>query len=116
MAIPSTITYNDAGNVRTIMITGRLDIGGNDSVATKLVDLSEAPGKSVVVDLSTLSFLASIGIRAIIAAAKSVTARGNKMALVVDAGSTVMMSIKATGVDQLVPVYDSTPEAAKATG
>jgi len=26
------------------------------------------------------------------------------------------MSIKATGVDQLVPVYDSTPEAAKATG
>ena len=114
MPTANNITFNDAGNVRTILVTGRLDIGGNDSVATKLVDLAEAPGKSVVVDLSTLNFLASIGIRAIIAAAKSVKARGNKMALVVDAGSSVMMSIKATGVDQLVPVFDNTPAAQKA--
>jgi len=110
------ISYTDAGDVRTINITGRLDVEGANSVSEQLVSLAQAAKKGVVVDLSTLKFLASIGIRALITSAKAVKARGGKMALVVDANSTVAMSIKATGVDQLVPVYDSTPEAAKATG
>jgi len=110
------ISYTDAGDVRTINITGRLDVEGANSVSEQLVSLAQAAKKGVVVDLSTLKFLASIGIRALITSAKAVKARGGKMALVVDSNSTVAMSIKATGVDQLVPVYDSTPEAAKATG
>jgi anti-anti-sigma factor len=109
------ITYTDAGDVRTINITGRLDVDGANSVSEQLVSLAQAAKRGVVVDLSTLKFLASIGIRALISSAKAVKARGGKMALVVDSNSTVMMSIKATGVDQLVPVFDSTPEAAKAT-
>jgi len=109
-----SISYNDAGEVRTIMISGRLDVDGTNSVATQLVQLAEAPKKGVVVDLSTLKFLASIGIRALVSSAKAVKARGGKMVLVVDAGSTVMMSIKATGVDQLVPVFDSATDAARA--
>ena len=57
---------------------------------------------------------ASIGIRALITSAKAVKERGGKMVLVVNQGSTVMMSIKATGVDQLVPVFDSATDAARA--
>ena len=109
------ISYTDAGDVRTINITGRLDVEGANSVSEQLVSLAQGAKKGVVVDLSTLKFLASIGIRALISAAKAVKARGAKMALVVDSNSTVMMSIKATGVDQLVPVYARTPEAEKAT-
>ena len=109
-----SISYSDSGDVRKIMITGRLDVDGTNSVASQLVELAGAPKKGVVVDLSTLKFLASIGIRAIVSSAKAVKARGGKMVLVVDAGSTVMMSIKATGIDQLVPVYDSAPAAEKA--
>jgi anti-anti-sigma factor len=108
------ISYTDAGDVRTINITGRLDVDGTNSVSEQLISLAQAAKKGVVVDLSTLKFLASIGIRALISSAKAVKARGGKMALVVDSNSTVMMSIKATGVDQLVPVYNSTPEAEKA--
>lgn len=110
-----TISYTDTGDVRRITINGRFDVGGNDSVATKLQDLSEEPGKNrVIVDLSPLRFLASIGIRAIVASAKAVKARGGKMVLVVPSSSSVMMSIKATGVDQLVPVFGSASEAEKA--
>ena len=110
-----SITHEDTGDLRRIVISGRLDVEGTDSVASQLIELTQAAKKGIVVDLSSLKFLASIGIRALIESAKAVKARGGKMALVVDANSTVMMSIKATGVDQLVPVYDSTPEAAKAT-
>ena len=109
-----SISFNDSGEVRTIMITGRLDVDGTNSVATQLVELSQAPKRGVVVDLSTLKFLASIGIRALIESAKAVKARGGKMVLVAKSGSTVMMSIKATGVDQFVPVFGSAADAEKA--
>jgi anti-anti-sigma factor len=109
-----TISYSDVGDLRRIVITGRLDVEGTNSVASQLEELAKAAKRAVVVDLSTLKFLASIGIRAVIASAKEVKARGGKMTLVVNPGSTVMMSIKATGVDQLVPVYGSATEAEKA--
>ena len=102
-----SITHEDTGDLRRIVISGRLDVEGTDSVASQLVELTQAAKKSIVVDLSSLKFLASIGIRALIESAKAVKARGGKMVLVAKSGSTVMMSIKATGVDQFVPVFGS---------
>jgi len=110
-----SISYEDVGGeLRRIVISGRLDIEGTNSVASQLAELTQAPKKGVVIDLSALKFLASIGIRAIITAAKTVKERGGKMVLVVDDGSTVRMSLKATGVDQLVPVFDSPTDAERA--
>jgi anti-sigma B factor antagonist len=109
-----SISHEDSGDLRRIVISGRLDVEGTDSVATQLVELAQAPKKAIVVDLSSLKFLASIGIRALIESAKAVKARGGKMVLVAKAGSTVMMSIKATGTDQLVPVFGSSSDAEKA--
>jgi len=109
-----TISYTDEGDLRKILISGRLDVDGTNSVAAQLEELSKAPKKAVVVDLSSLKFLASIGIRALITSAKAVKARGGKMVLVVNSGSTVMMSIQATGVDQFVPVFGSESDAEKA--
>lgn len=110
-----SISYDDVGNdLRRIMISGRLDMPGTDSIASKLVELTAAPKKGVVVDLSALRFLASIGISALITSAKAVQQRGGKMVLVVDPGSSVSMSLEATGVDELIPVFQSAPEAEKA--
>ncbi len=109
-----SISYTDNGDLRRIAISGRLDVDGTNSVASQLVELVQAPKKGIVVDLSSLKFLASIGIRALVTAAKEVKARGGKMVLVVGSSSTVMMSIKATGVDQFVPVFSSSAEAEKA--
>lgn len=109
------IKYDDVGSdLRRIEISGRLDLPGTDSVATKLMELAAAPKRAVVVDLSALKFLASIGIRALIASAKEVQRRGGKMALVVDNGSTVMMSLEATGVSELIPVFEDASDAEKA--
>lgn len=110
-----SIRYDDVGNdLRKIVISGRLDIPGTDSVADKLVELVAAPRKGVVVDLSAVKFLASIGIRALITSAKAVQQRGGKMVLVVSDGSTVVMSLEATGTDQLIPVFRNASEAERA--
>lgn len=110
-----SINYKDVGeNLRRIVISGRLDIPGTDSVASKLEELAAAPKKGVVVDLSSVQFLASIGIRALITSAKAVQQRGGKMVLVVDDGSTVGMSLEATGVDEIIPVFRNASDAERA--
>ena len=110
-----SVTYQDVGaDLRRITISGRLDMPGTDSVASQLVELTAAPKKGVVVDLYALKFLASIGIRALITSAKAVQQRGGKMVLVVNENSTVMMSLEATGVDELIPVFKNTADAEKA--
>ena len=111
----STITHDDVGqDLRRIMISGRLDTTGTDSIAAKLAELTAAPKKSVVVDLTGLKFLASIGIGTLVSSAKAVKARGGKMVLVVDESSTVMMSLEATGIDQLIPVFKTSSDAERA--
>ncbi len=110
-----SISYTDVGeDLRRIVISGRLDIPGTDSVAAQLVELTAAPKKGVVVDLSALKFLASIGVRALITSAKAVQQRGGKMVLVVSDSSTVMLSLEATGVNELIPVFKSASDAEKA--
>ena len=109
------ISHEDVGaDLRRIMISGRLDIPGTDEVAAKLAALTGVPKKGVVVDLTSLQFLASIGIRALISAAKSVQGRGGKMVLVVTGGSSVVMSLEATGVNDLIPVFKSSADAERA--
>jgi len=111
-----SISYSDVGeNLRKIVITGRLDIPGTDSVAAKLEALTAEPKKAVVVDLSSLRFLASIGIRSLIVCAKTVQQRGGRMVLlVVGDNSSVRMSLEATGVGDLIPMFKTTAEAERA--
>jgi anti-anti-sigma regulatory factor len=45
---------------------------------------------------------------------KAVKDRGGKMVLVVGTNSTVMMSLEATGVSNIIPIFKSTAEAERA--
>jgi anti-anti-sigma factor len=109
------ISHTDVGdNLRKIVILGRLDIPGTESVAGELEKLAAAPKKGVVVDLSSLKFLASIGIRALFKSAKVVKERGGRMVLVVGTNSQVVMSLEATGVNKLIPMFKSNAEAERA--
>ena len=110
-----SIRHTDVGDdLRKIVISGRLDLPGTESVAGELEKLAAAPKKGVVVDLSSLQFLASIGIRALFQSAKAVKERGGKMVLVVGNNSSVVMSLEATGVGDLIPMFKSNAEAERA--
>ena len=111
----SIISYDDVGeDLRRITISGRLDTPGTNSIAAQLVELVGGPNRAVVVDLSSVQYLASIGIGALITSAKAVKRRGGKMALVVNKGSDVMMSLQATGIDQLIPIFRKLSDAESA--
>jgi anti-anti-sigma factor len=107
--------FQDIGDdLRRITVSGRLDMEGTDSVSARLMELAQEPKKGVVVDLSGVRFLASIGIRALVASAKAVQQRGGKMVLVAASGSSVHMSLMATGIDELIPVFTDVAAAERA--
>jgi anti-anti-sigma factor len=110
-----SISHTDVGdNLRKIVILGRLDLEGTKSVAGELETLAAAPKKGVVVDVSSLKFLASLGIRALLKSAQAVAARGGRMVLVVGTNAQVVMSLEATGVSNLLPMFESNAEAERA--
>jgi anti-sigma B factor antagonist len=110
-----SISHTDVGdNLRKIVILGRLDLPGTESVAGELEKLAAAPKKAVVVDVSSLKFLASLGIRALLKSAKAVQQRGGKMVLVVGSNASVVMSLEATGVGDVLPMFESNAEAERA--
>jgi len=100
-----------SANFRRISILGRLDIAGSDAISLKFAALAVGTGRRVVVDLSAVSFLASIGIRSIISNAKALQARGGRMVLMVGDNAAVSKTLETTGVDALIPLFFSAAEA-----
>ena len=109
------IRYEDSNdNVRRISLSGRLDTLGSEEIADELASLATSAKRGVVVDLSQVTFLSSRGIRALIAAAKARQANGGRMVLLVDGGDVVTRTLEATGIDELIPVYDDESDAENA--
>ena len=110
-----SINFQDVGeDLRRITISGLLDMEGTEALAAQLMELVEAPKKGVVIYLTSVRFLASVGIRILVASAKAVQERGAKLVLVVAPGSSVAMSLEATGVDGFIPVFANGSDAEKA--
>ncbi len=64
-----------------LVLVGRLDLPGAQSIEAKFLELSEGRGKPTLVDLSGVTFLGSSGIRVLLRAAKGLNKLGSKMVL-----------------------------------
>jgi len=99
-------------NIRVIKLIGRLDIIGTGAIEIKFTGYCAGEKPRVLVDLSEVDFLASIGIRLLVLTAKSVASRGGKMTLVSPIPE-VQNVLEVTGIPAIIPIY-SDLETAKA--
>jgi anti-anti-sigma factor len=86
-------------NTLQLSLDGRLDLEGTQSISFA----ATVRPLNVIVDLSAVSFLASIGIRMLLTAARAQASRGGKVILAAPQDS-VRKVLEAAGVDQLVPI------------
>lgn len=98
------------GNVIKIMLNGRLDMMGNQDIEMKFTALAATDKAGVLVDMSDVEFIASIGIRTLITIAKSQAHRGGKMVLC-NLQDMVRDVLVTSGVDAIVDIYDNTDDA-----
>jgi len=101
----------DSG-VRIIKLTGSLDIVGTSQIETRFAGHCSGDNVRVIVDVSGVEFLASIGIRLLLMNAKSVARRGGRMLLLAPTPD-VETVLELTGILPIIPAF-KTAEAAEA--
>lgn len=96
--------------IRMIKLSGKLDIVGTGEIETKFTGYCSGDKVRVIVDLSEVSFLASIGIRLLMLTAKSVNKRGGKM-VILNPILDVKNVLEVTGIPAIIPIYSSLESA-----
>jgi anti-anti-sigma factor len=96
-------TEEMANGILKVGLHGRMDIAGVDAIALQLTALTAPMGRRVIVDLSGVDFLASIGVRAILQNARAMGLRGGAMA-VCCARPVVTQVLESAGVGNVVAV------------
>lgn len=97
------------GNVTKVVLVGRLDTTGAGQIDLKFSTVAGAR-RSIVVDMSGVSFLASLGIRVLLIGAKAAASKGGKMVLL-SPDANVVAVIKSARIDMLIPIVNDLNEA-----
>lgn len=100
------------GGVKLVKLTGRMDIAGTQEIDLPFTALTASQKAMIAVDLSDVTFLASIGMRTLVSSARALANRGGSMALV-NPQQIVAQALMAAGIDSLIPIYTSTDEASR---
>lgn len=105
------LQYSELDNqIKLLKLIGSLDILGVGAIETKFAAYCSGENARVIVDLSQVHFLASIGIRLLTINAKSLTTRGGRMALL-SPTPEVRKTLDVTGIADVIPVYDGIESA-----
>lgn len=94
---------------KRVTLTGKLDIAGADKLDLPLAAIA-GERQSVVVDMGAVDFIASIGIRHLVMAAKAI-ARGNGRFVLLNPTPMVTDVLTTSGLLQILPIVRSEDEA-----
>ena len=97
------LTEELSGGITKVILDGRLDVEGAAAVDLKM-NVIAGSKKAVLVDLQQVSFLGSMGLRALLAPARAIKSRGGKIVLF-GPNEMVEKVLKTSGIDTLIPVH-----------
>ena len=97
------------GGILKVTLDGSLDIAGAQKVDLPFSVIAGNRDK-VIVDLTGVDFLASIGVRTLVKAGRPIGRRGGKIVLC-NPNEAVRKVLSSTGVDEVMPVVDNEAEA-----
>ena len=105
------LQYNELdGGIRLIKLIGALDMTGTYGIEVEFVRHCAGDNIQVIVDLSKVNYLSSIGIPMLINTAKSVVSRGGKMALL-NPQPSVAEVLDIVGIQQVIPIHTNLESA-----
>ena len=101
-----------ADGLTHVVLDGRFDIAGAQAVDARFQELAQS-ARSLIVDLSNVTFIASLGVRTLMVGAKTMIRRGTDMA-VCGADENVSKVLRSTGFNEIVGLYPDFASAAAA--
>jgi anti-sigma B factor antagonist len=108
------LTYEDLEDgVRRIKLAGRMDVEGTREIDLKFTGLTASRQAFVIVDLSLVDFLSSIGLGTLVRSAKAQMSRHGRVVLL-SPQPHVAKVLETTQVDQILPVLYDLEQARRA--
>jgi anti-anti-sigma factor len=104
------MTISQVSGVTKASLEGRLDSGSVDRIEIAFTASIVPVGKPAVIDLTQVTFLASLGIRMLLSTARALNRRGAKMALY-GASPAVLEILETVALSDIVPVVASESDA-----
>jgi len=99
------LRFTQMGNgIRLIKLIGQLDVKGVEEVEAKLVGHTAGRGVRVLVDLSEVTFLSSMGIRLFLWTALAVTEKAGRFVML-NPTPQVSEVLHVSGMKTLIPTY-----------
>ncbi|HTC84281.1 MAG TPA: STAS domain-containing protein [Rhizomicrobium sp.] len=102
--------HDNVGEVRRVVLAGRLDTAGVDVVETRFGAAIVPNGKNTIVDLTEVTFLASMGIRMLISTTRALSRKGGKLVMY-GAGPGVRDVIETAALTEIIPLAGNESEA-----
>lgn len=93
-----------------IKLIGRMDLEGTNAIDGKFTLNTASRRIHSIVDMSEVSFLASLGMRTLLGSAKALKQHNAKMVLV-NPQPMVKEGMNMAGIGQVVPIVDTLDEA-----
>ena len=107
-----TISFIDrSANFRHVTLSGRLDLMGIEEIDKQLAELTSAEKRNVLIDLTAVTFLNSIGIRELIKNARAQHKLGGRIVLLVGDNTLVAKTLMVVGITSMLPVCKNYPDA-----
>src|SRR5687768_15943200 len=98
------LQYNELDrNIRLIKLTGKLDVYGVNSIDIDFIRCCSGDNLRVLVDLSGVNYISSIGIPMLINSAKTVASRGGKLALF-KPRPNIAVILNLSGIPAIIPI------------
>lgn len=95
----------NAGGVIVLKLVGRLDLAGVGQIEAAFKQKTADAEKGLLLECSQLSFLASLGMRMLMVAAKTMQGKGGKVAII-NPQEEVENALRMSGLDQVIPLVD----------
>jgi stage II sporulation protein AA (anti-sigma F factor antagonist) len=104
------ITVSDFGKVGTrVSLVGRLDVLGANTIELLLNELADSEN-NIVIDVAGVEFIASIGMRHLVMAARA-AARNSRTLVLLNPTPLVANALTQAGLGHLLPMVNSDEEA-----
>ena len=97
-------------SITHVVLLGRLDIEGVNAIADPFTFNTASQRKATLVDMSQVTFIASLGMGMLVGAAKSLQRHGARMVLVAPT-QLVQQALVTAGIGHVIPIAAAEDEA-----
>ena len=109
------VIRQDHGEIVVLAIKGRLDQSSADSLHISAMEALEEGKMGLIINMEGVDFIASVGIRALIRPAQSISLRGGKL-VVANLKPELREFFALTGLDQMFTIHEDVEAAQAALG